>query len=189
MAIHPLAGKPAPADILIDVAALEKAYYERKPNVDDPAQLVSFGTSGHRGSPLSASLNEAHILAITQAICEYRASKQITGPLFMGKDTHADIRAGAADGARSAGGKFSSKRSFRRTTASRRRRRSHGRYWRITAARKTASPTALSSRRRIIHRPTAASNTIRRMAGRRIPMSPIGYKGGQMTCCATVIAR
>ena len=88
MAIHPLAGKPAPADILIDVAALEKAYYERQPNVDDPAQLVSFGTSGHRGSPLTASLNEAHILAITQAICEYRASKQITGPLFMGKDTH-----------------------------------------------------------------------------------------------------
>jgi len=89
MAIHPLAGKPAPAEILIDVAALEKAYYERTPNVEDPAQLVSFGTSGHRGSPLSASLNEAHILAITQAICEYRSSKQITGPLFMGKDTHA----------------------------------------------------------------------------------------------------
>ncbi|MDP9129317.1 MAG: phosphoglucomutase, alpha-D-glucose phosphate-specific, partial [Candidatus Binatota bacterium] len=88
MAIHPLAGKPAPVDILIDVAALEKAYYERQPNVDDPSQLVSFGTSGHRGSPLSASLNEAHILAITQSICEYRVSKQITGPLFMGKDTH-----------------------------------------------------------------------------------------------------
>ena len=88
MAIHPLAGKPAPVDVLIDLAALEKAYYERQPDVDDPAQLVSFGTSGHRGSPLSASLNEAHILAITQAICEYRASKQITGPLFMGKDTH-----------------------------------------------------------------------------------------------------
>jgi len=89
MAIHPLAGKPAPAEVLIDVAALEKAYYERRPNIDDPAELVSFGTSGHRGSPLSASLNEAHILAITQAICEYRASKQITGPLFVGKDTHA----------------------------------------------------------------------------------------------------
>jgi phosphoglucomutase len=89
MAIHPLAGKPAPADILIDVAALEKAYYERKPDVEDPAQRVSFGTSGHRGSPLSGSLNEAHILAITQAICEYRASKQISGPLYMGKDTHA----------------------------------------------------------------------------------------------------
>ena len=79
MAIHPLAGKPAPADILIDVAALERAYYQRKPDVDDPAQLVSFGTSGHRGSPLSASFNEAHILAITQAICEYRASRQSPG--------------------------------------------------------------------------------------------------------------
>ena len=89
MAIHPLAGKPAPADMLIDVAALEKAYYERKPDVEDPAQRVSFGTSGHRGSPFSASLNEAHILAITQAICEHRASKQISGPLYMGKDTHA----------------------------------------------------------------------------------------------------
>ncbi|MBM2803877.1 MAG: pgm [Deltaproteobacteria bacterium] len=89
MAIHPLAGKPAPADILIDVAALEKAYYERQPNVEDPAQLVSFGTSGHRGSSFNSSLNQAHILAITQAICEYRARQQITGPLFMGKDTHA----------------------------------------------------------------------------------------------------
>jgi phosphoglucomutase len=89
MAIHPLAGKPAPAEILIDVAALEKAYYDRRPNVEDPAQLVSFGTSGHRGSPLNDTLNEAHILAITQAICDYRASKNISGPLFMGKDTHA----------------------------------------------------------------------------------------------------
>jgi phosphoglucomutase len=89
MAIHPLAGKPAPVDILIDVATIEKAYYERQPNVEDPRQLVSFGTSGHRGSPLDGTLNEAHILAITQAICEYRASKKISGPLFMGKDTHA----------------------------------------------------------------------------------------------------
>jgi len=89
MAIHPLAGKPAPADILIDVAAVEKAYYERRPDVDNPLQLVSFGTSGHRGSSLDGSLNEAHIFAITQAICDYRASKQISGPLFMGKDTHA----------------------------------------------------------------------------------------------------
>lgn len=89
MAIHPLAGKPAPADILIDTAEIEKAYYERQPNVEDPQQLVSFGTSGHRGSPLEGSFNEAHILAATQAICEYRASKEISGPLFMGKDTHA----------------------------------------------------------------------------------------------------
>jgi len=89
MVTHPLAGKPAPGDVLIDVEQLEKAYYERKPNPDDPQQLVNFGTSGHRGSPLESTLNEAHILAITQAICNYRASKNITGPLFMGKDTHA----------------------------------------------------------------------------------------------------
>ncbi|MGH7835994.1 MAG: phosphoglucomutase (alpha-D-glucose-1,6-bisphosphate-dependent) [Candidatus Binatia bacterium] len=89
MAVHPLAGKPAPPELLIDVEALEKAYYDRKPNVEDSQQLVSFGTSGHRGSPLDGTLNEAHILAITQAICEYRAGKKISGPLFMGKDTHA----------------------------------------------------------------------------------------------------
>src|SRR6266542_1018938 len=89
MAIHPLAGKAAPADILIDLKQLEKAYYERKPDPDNPQQLVSFGTSGHRGSPLENTLNEAHILAITQAICDYRTSKDISGPLYMGKDTHA----------------------------------------------------------------------------------------------------
>jgi phosphoglucomutase len=89
MAIHPLAGKPAPSDVLIDVEKIFKAYYERRPNVEDPQQLVSFGTSGHRGTPLDGTLNEAHILAITQAICEYRASKNISGPLYMGKDTHA----------------------------------------------------------------------------------------------------
>src|SRR2546430_2986377 len=89
MAIHPLAGKPAPADILIDIGKIEKAYYERRPNIEDPQQSVSFGTSGHRGSPLDSTLNEAHILAITQAICDYRAGKKISGPLFMGKDTHA----------------------------------------------------------------------------------------------------
>jgi phosphoglucomutase len=89
MAIHPLAGKPAPVDVLISVAEVEKAYYERQPDVDNPQQLVSFGTSGHRGSPIEGTLNEAHIRAITQAICEYRASKNISGPLFMGKDTHA----------------------------------------------------------------------------------------------------
>ncbi len=89
MAPHPLAGKLAPADILIDVEAVEKAYYERQPDVEEPQQLVSFGTSGHRGSPLDGTLNEAHILAITQAICNYRAGRKISGPLFMGKDTHA----------------------------------------------------------------------------------------------------
>ena len=89
MSLNPLAGKPAPANLLIDVARLERDYHERRPNLDDPAQLVSFGTSGHRGTPLDGTFTEAHILAITQAICEYRRDKSIDGPLFMGKDTHA----------------------------------------------------------------------------------------------------
>ena len=89
MAIHPLAGKPAPEEILINVGELERAYYERVPDISNPHERVSFGTSGHRGSPFDGTLNEAHILAITQAICDYRAMKKISGPLFMGKDTHA----------------------------------------------------------------------------------------------------
>jgi len=89
MAIHPLAGKPAPIEILINVDELERAYYERVPDITNPHERVSFGTSGHRGSPLDGGLNEAHILAMTQAICEYRAMKKVSGPLFMGKDTHA----------------------------------------------------------------------------------------------------
>jgi phosphoglucomutase len=92
MAIHPLAGKPAPSEMLIDVDEVSKAYYERKPDPDNPQQWVSFGTSGHRGSPLDGTLNEAHVLAITQAICEFRQSKNISGPLYMGKDTHAVSR-------------------------------------------------------------------------------------------------
>jgi phosphoglucomutase len=89
MATHPLAGKPAPGDVLIDVDRLERAYYEGKPDPNNSQELVSFGTSGHRGSPLDRTLTEAHVLAISQAICEYRARKNISGPLFMGKDTHA----------------------------------------------------------------------------------------------------
>jgi phosphoglucomutase len=87
--ISPLAGKPAPKELLVDVARLVKEYYERRPDLGDPNQLVSFGTSGHRGSPLRGTFNEAHILAITQAICEYRHGQGIDGPLYMGKDTHA----------------------------------------------------------------------------------------------------
>jgi phosphoglucomutase len=89
MKTHPLAGQPAPAELLIDTGQLERAYYERRPDPSDPSQLVSFGTSGHRGTSLEGSFNEAHILAITQAICDYRRNKGIAGPLFMGKDSHA----------------------------------------------------------------------------------------------------
>jgi phosphoglucomutase len=87
--ISPLAGKPAPKELLIDPARLQRDYYERKPDVSDHTQLVAFGTSGHRGSALHGTFNEAHILAITQAICEYRKGQSIDGPLYMGKDTHA----------------------------------------------------------------------------------------------------
>jgi phosphoglucomutase len=89
MAISPLAGKPAPKELLVDLARLEREYYERRPDMGDPNQLVSFGTSGHRGSPLKGSFTEAHILAITQAICDYRRGQGTDGPLYMGKDTHA----------------------------------------------------------------------------------------------------
>jgi len=88
-ALSPLAGKPAPKELLIDLARLEREYFERKPDVSDRNQLVAFGTSGHRGSSLHGAFNEAHILAITQAICDYRRDRAIDGPLYMGKDTHA----------------------------------------------------------------------------------------------------
>jgi phosphoglucomutase len=89
MTASPLAGKPAPEHLLVDLDVLERAYYRRTPDPADPAQQVRFGTSGHRGSPLRGSFAEPHILAITQAICDYRRSHAIDGPLYMGKDTHA----------------------------------------------------------------------------------------------------
>jgi phosphoglucomutase len=89
MSLSPLAGKPAPPEILVDLAALERAYYECQPAMDDPAQRVSFGTSGHRGSSLRGSFTESHIQAITQAVCDYRRQQGIDGPLYLGKDTHA----------------------------------------------------------------------------------------------------
>jgi phosphoglucomutase len=89
MALSPLAGKPAPKNLLVDLARLERDYHERKPDMSDATQLVSFGTSGHRGTSLNGTFTEAHILAITQAICDYRRAQNINGPLQMGKDTHA----------------------------------------------------------------------------------------------------
>ncbi|MGA3212587.1 MAG: alpha-D-glucose phosphate-specific phosphoglucomutase, partial [Terriglobales bacterium] len=87
--ISPLAGLPAPKEMLVDVSRLELEYYERRPDLDDPNQMVIFGTSGHRGSSLRGTFTDAHILAITQAICEYRRDQGTDGPLFLGKDTHA----------------------------------------------------------------------------------------------------
>ncbi len=87
--ISPLAGKPAPRSSLVDIPKLISAYYSIIPDPAEPSQRVAFGTSGHRGNAFDASFNERHVLAITQAICDYRAGKGIDGPLFIGIDTHA----------------------------------------------------------------------------------------------------
>jgi phosphoglucomutase len=89
MPLHQLAGQPAPSDLLEDIPRLVAAYYTHRPDADDAAQQVSFGTSGHRGSSLINTFNEAHIAAICQAICEFRNEQRISGPMFLGKDTHA----------------------------------------------------------------------------------------------------
>jgi phosphoglucomutase len=89
MNAHELAGKPVPVELLINIPRLVSAYYTGKPDAGDPAQSVSFGTSGHRGSSLANSFNEDHVLAICQAVCEFRRASGITGPLYMGMDTHA----------------------------------------------------------------------------------------------------
>ena len=96
MTISPLAGKPAPKDLLIDPAKLERAYHERKPDLSDPTQLVSFGTSGHRGTPLKGTFTEAHILAITQAICDYRRGQGTDGPALHGQGHARPVRPGPA---------------------------------------------------------------------------------------------
>jgi phosphoglucomutase len=87
--ISPLAGKPVPKEMLVDLARLEREYYARRPDLGNRDQMVSFGTAGHRGTSLRGTFTEAHILAITQAICNYRRSQGIDGPLYLGKDTHA----------------------------------------------------------------------------------------------------
>lgn len=89
MTLDELAGQPAPPELLVNVPRLMTAYYTQVPDVENPAQRVSFGTSGHRGSSFKNSFNERHILAISQAICDYRAAQGTTGPLYLGKDTHA----------------------------------------------------------------------------------------------------
>jgi phosphoglucomutase len=87
--ISPIAGKPAPKELLVVVSRLQAEYFERRPEVGTTSQLVRFGTSGHRGTPLNGTFTESHILAITQAICDYRRSRGVDGPLYLGKDTHA----------------------------------------------------------------------------------------------------
>ena len=131
MSTHPLAGKPAPKDLLIDVNRLEEAFYASKPDPSDPNQLVSFGTSGHRGTSSNATFTEAHILAITQAICEYRQNQGITGPCSWARTptrSPAPPNASRSRCSPRTGWRLSS----RAATASRRRRLFRARSLRIT---------------------------------------------------------
>src|SRR5512136_800823 len=89
MSLHELAGKPVPRELLVNVPRLVSDYYTRRPDPGNPAEGVSFGTSGHRGSSLKGTFNEAHVLAVVQAVCEHRAGARAAGPLFLGMDTHA----------------------------------------------------------------------------------------------------
>ena len=102
--ISPLAGKPAPKSMLIDIADLDRQFHDRTPDVADPTQLVSFGTSGHRGTPFNGTFTEAHILAITQAICEYRKGARDFRSALHGQGHPCGFEPGAARGPGSAGG-------------------------------------------------------------------------------------
>jgi phosphoglucomutase len=89
MAIDPRAGQPAPDSLIVDLNLLRDAYYTRTPDIENATERVRFGTSGHRGSSVRGTFTEAHVLAITQAICNYRSAHEIRGPLYLGRDTHA----------------------------------------------------------------------------------------------------
>ena len=137
MKINPAAGKPADPSILVNVPKLVTAYYELRPDPERPEQRVVFGTSGHRGSAFDVAFNEWHILAITQAICDYRKLQKIDGPLFLGNGYARAVRAGLRQRARSACGKRCRGDDFAKARPTRRPLPSPTRFSRTTAARKT----------------------------------------------------
>lgn len=179
----PRAGQPAQAGDLVDVPALVSAYYTVEPDPAEPAQQVAFGTSGHRGSSLDAAFNEAHILATTQAICEYRAEQGFDGPLFIGRDTHAlsepawttALEVLAANDVTvlvDAGERYTPTPAVSHAILG------------PTAAGPAGWPTASSSPRRTTLPATAGSSTTRRTAARPTPTPPGGSRTGPTTCCA-----
>ena len=172
MATHALAGQPAPVDVLIDVVELQDAYYRAPPDPRDARHAVAFGTSGHRGTSLDGTFTESHILAITQAICDYRAGEGITGPLFLGKDTHALSAPAAAHRPGGPGRQWGGggDPAGRRRDADARHLPRDPRPQPGATGR--AAPTASSSPRRTTRRPTAGSSTTRPTAARPRPPSP-----------------
>ncbi len=177
MSVNPRAGQQLPPGMLADVAGLVAAYHERAPDPDDPAQRVAFGTSGHRGSSLTGSFNEAHILAITQAICEDRAAgrhrraavpRRATPTPCRSPPSHTALEVLAGNGVEVM---IPEPTSYTPTPAL-----SRTRSWRTTRPRAPGSPTASSSRRRTTRRRTAASSTTRRTAAPRTRTSPLAIE-------------
>jgi phosphoglucomutase len=170
--VSPVAGKPAPASLLVNVPRLVTAYHAERPDTSVAAERVAYGTSGHRGSLFDRSFNEAHILAITQAICSYRQAHRIDGPLFMGMDTHALPEPAFVSvlevlAANTVEVMIDPDRGYTPTPVI-----SHAilRYNRAHSGWRTGS----SSRPRTTRQKTAASNTTRPTAGRPAPRSPAG---------------
>lgn len=180
------AGTPAQSSDLVDVDALLAAYHDRVPDLDDPAQRVVFGTSGHRGSSLDGAFTDTHIAAITQAIVEYRATQGTTGPIFVGADTHAlSIPAqrtalevltanGVAAFVDANDGYVPTPRSATRSSP--------------TTAAASPTPTASSSRRATTLPATAASSTTLRKAARPTPMRRTGSRTARTTSSPTARA-
>ena len=179
MKANPNAGKPPVPAMLVNVPRLVTAYFTELPDPALPQQRVAFGTSGHRGSSFDRTFNEGHVLAISQAICDYRTRQGIDGPLFLGIDTHALSVPAFASALEVLAANGVEVMLARAATSTRRRRRSPTPSSPTTAAATAASPTASSSRPRTIRRTTAASSTTRPTAARRIRSHRLDRGPGQ----------
>ncbi len=184
MAANPRAGQPAQPEDLVDLAHLVTAYYTIQPDPDDVDQQVAFGTSGHRGSSLNGAFNEAHILATTQAIVEYRAAQGTTGPLFIGRDTHglsepAWVSALEVLAANDVVAMIDSADRYTPTPAV-----SHAILTFNRGRDDAIWPTASWSPRRTTRRATAASSTTRPTAVRPTPTRPVQSPSAPTRFCA-----
>ncbi len=184
MTVSPFAGKPAPAELLIDIPRLVTAYYTGRPDASVATQRVAFGTSGHRGSSFDLGFNEWHVLAISQAICLYREAQGINGPLFVGIDTHAlstpagasALEVFAANGVTvmiAEGDEYTPTPAVSTPFSA------------TTVAAPRAWRTASSSRRPTTHRKAAATSTTLPTVARPIPTSPNGSKPRPTNCWPT----
>ena len=188
---HERAGQPAQPGDLIDVAHVVTAYYTTWPDLERPRRSGwRSAPPGHRGSSLDGSFTEAHIVATTQAICDYRSGQGIAGPLFLGRDTHAPVRAGLGLGAGGAGRQRGHHAGRRRDRYTPTPALSHAILGHNRGRPPTtpAGPTGSSSPRRTTRRPTAASSTTRRTAARPTPTPPAGSPTGRTSCCASCAA-